>query len=245
MTVQVQLGTPDVCVAIDAAIVDLDGTMVDTMGDFAAAIDGMLHDLQLPALPVQAIAHMVGKGTEHLLRSVLAHVLATPGAAADVVAAGVAQYFAPAQARYQHHYLAINGQHAQVYPGVQAGLRALREAGVRLACVTNKPLAFTTPLLAAKGLDDLFDHVFGGDSFAHKKPHPLPLLQACAALGTQPARTLMIGDSSNDAQAGHAAQCPVLLVSYGYNHGVPIRAVPAAAYVDSLAQLQVQGRTSA
>ena len=91
--------------------------------------------------------------------------------------------------------------------------------------------------LAAKGLDGYFEFVFGGDSFARKKPDPLPLLETCRALGTLPARTLMVGDSRNDAEAAHAAGCPVALVSYGYNHGEPIRAVPAAAYLDRIGQL--------
>ncbi len=79
--------------------------------------------------------------------------------------------------------------------------------------------------------------VFGGDAFARKKPDPLPLLKTCEALGTLPARTLMVGDSSNDAQAARAAGCPVVLVSYGYNHGQPVRDVDADAVVDSLAEL--------
>jgi len=83
----------------------------------------------------------------------------------------------------------------------------------------------------------LFVQVSGGDAFEAKKPDPLPLLRTCDALGVQPARTLMIGDSANDAQAARAAGCPVLLVTYGYNHGRPAREVDADAWVDSLAAL--------
>ena len=119
------------------------------------------------------------------------------------------------------------------------GVRALRAAGLKLACLTNKPLSFARPLLAAKGLDGFFDQVFGGDSFARKKPDPLPLIETCKALGTPPGRTLMIGDSSNDAAAAHAAGCPIVLVTYGYNHGEPISAVRADAHVDTLAQLRL------
>jgi phosphoglycolate phosphatase len=224
---------------VDAAIVDLDGTMVDTIGDFAEAIARMLADLQLPALDAALIEHMVGKGTEHLLRSVLAHVLAQAGHSADALPAAVARLLPTALARYEQHYLAINGQHSALYGGVLEGLQALRAGGLRLACVTNKPLAFTRPLLAAKGLQGLFEQVFGGDSFATKKPDPLPLLKTCEALGTTPARTLMLGDSSNDAQAARAAGCPVVLVTYGYNHGQSVEAVGADALIDSIAQLRV------
>ena len=209
----------------DAAIVDLDGTMVDTLGDFVAALNAMLGDLGLPAVNAQAVGTMVGKGSEHLVHSVLAHV------GAD------AALYERAFARYQHHYIAINGQHSALYAGVIDGLQALRARGLRLACLTNKPQAFAVPLLAAKGLDGFFEQVFGGDAFARKKPDPLPLLKTCEALGTVPARTLMVGDSSNDARAARAAGCPVVLVSYGYNHGEPVRGVDADGFVDSLADL--------
>jgi phosphoglycolate phosphatase len=214
---------------LEAAIVDLDGTMVDTLGDFVVSLNRMLDELALPAITAEAIGRMIGKGSEHLIRSVLAHV--RHGEAPD------AALFDAAWARYQHHYLAINGEHAQIYAGVAEGLSALRARGLRLACLTNKPTAFARPLLAVKGLDVHFEHLFGGEAFERKKPDPLPLLKTCEALRSAPARTLMIGDSSNDAQAARAAGCPVVLVSYGYNHGRPVREVDADGYVDSLAEL--------
>lgn len=213
----------------DAAIVDLDGTLVDTIGDFVVALNHMFDDLALPHIDAATVETMVGKGSEHLIHSVLRHVRGTSEE-------GEA-WFDRAWPRYQHHYLAINGQHAEVYAGVVEGLGALRERGLRLACLTNKPTAFARPLLAAKGLDGFFEVMFGGDAFERKKPDPLPLLKACEALGTLPARTLMVGDSSNDAKAARAAGCPVVLVSYGYNHGEPVRGVDADGFVDSLADL--------
>ena len=221
--------------AFDAAIIDLDGTMVDTLGDFAQALGRMLDDLALPGIDRTHIERMVGKGSEHLIKSVLHHVLAQAGQAPAAI--NTEAIYPQAWARYQHHYLAINGQYAQVYPGVLEGLQALRRTGLRLACLTNKPTAFALPLLRAKGLDGFFDQVFGGDAFERKKPDPLPLVKTCAALGSAPARTLMVGDSSNDAQAARAAGCPVVLVTYGYNHGQPVRAVDADGWVDSLALL--------
>ena len=219
----------------DAAIVDLDGTMVDTLGDFAEALNCMLRDLELPPVSAAAIERMVGKGSEHLIHSALVHVMTPDGAAgADAKARAL---FDRAWERYQHHYLGINGQHSAVYPGVIEGLKALRARGLRLACLTNKPASFAKPLLAAKGLDGFFELVFGGDAFERKKPDPMPLLKTCEALGTAPARTLMVGDSSNDARAARAAGCPVVLVSYGYNHGEPVAAVDADGVVDRLDQL--------
>ena len=217
---------------LDAVTIDLDGTMVDTLGDFAEALNRMLGDLELPPIAAQHIERMVGKGSEHLLRSVLHHVLEHMGKAPTAIE--IEALYAHAWPSYQRHYLAINGHYARVYPGVEAGLQALRHAGLRLACLTNKPTSFALPLLRAKGLEGYFEQVFGGDSFDRKKPDPLPLLKTCEALQTAPARTLMVGDSSNDAQAARAAGCPVVLVTYGYNHGLPAQAVDADGYVDSL-----------
>jgi phosphoglycolate phosphatase len=214
---------------IRAAIVDLDGTMVDTLGDFDVALNDTLKDLGRPAVTRADIERMVGKGSAHLIRSALLH----GGLGADAAAALQPE----AWTRYQAHYLAVNGQHSAVYPGVREGLAALRARGLPLACLTNKPLGFARPLLLAKGLEGFFAHVFGGDSFARTKPDPLPLIKTCEALGTPPAQTLMVGDSQNDGIAARAAGCPVVLVTYGYNHGAPVRAVDADGFVDSLAQL--------
>ena len=217
---------------IKAAIIDLDGTMVDTMGDFVVAINLMLHDLGYPPVDRNVVAVRVGKGSEFLVRSVLnyvesqsIHVQAAPDNIAIVECALDV---------YQQHYRAINGQHAQVYAGVFDGLAAMQKAGLKLACLTNKPVVFARELLKLNGLDWFFSQVFGGDSFANKKPDALPVLKTCEALGTLPDQTLMIGDSSNDALAARAAGCTVVLVTYGYNHGVPIQKVSADGFIDTL-----------
>jgi phosphoglycolate phosphatase len=219
------LHAPDPIFHVEAAIVDLDGTLVDTLGDFDAALNAALRELGLPAIGRAAIESMVGRGSEHLIRSVLAHVGAP------------ARLYDGAWEAYQRHYLAVNGKYSSAYDGALGGIAALRERGFRLACLTNKPGEFARSLLAAKGLARYFDAVFGGDAFEQKKPDPLPLLRTCEALGSAPARTLMIGDSSNDARAARAAGCPVVLVTYGYNHGEPVRTVDADAFVDSIARV--------
>lgn len=225
---------------IRAAIVDLDGTMVDTLGDFEVALNRTLAELDLPGVDRLLVERTVGKGSEHLIRSVLAHQLALPevkGLGQACPAVSVDALYERAWGAYQRHYLAINGQFSDVYPGVVPGLQQMRDAGWALACLTNKPLAFARDLLAAKGLDGFFSQVFGGDSFERKKPDPLPLIKTCEALGTPAACTLMIGDSQNDALAARAAACPVALVTYGYNHGQPIASAPHDRLLDSLAQL--------
>ena len=216
---------PGLDLDLHAAIIDLDGTLLDTLGDFVVALNASLDDLALPRIERAFVERTVGKGSEHLIHSTLRHVGADAG------------MFERAWALYQQHYLAINGAHAHVYAGVVEGLEQLRARGWTLACLTNKPIAFALPLLRQKGLDGYFAAVFGGDSFERKKPDPLPLLRTCAALGSVAARTLMVGDSSNDAVAARAAGCPVVLVSYGYNHGEPVHGVDADAVVNRLDQL--------
>jgi len=206
----------------DAVIVDLDGTMVDTLGDFDAVLNRLLAELALPAVTRSFIEATVGKGSEHLIRSTLAHV----GAPAAL--------FEEAWARYQRIYLQINGDFSRVYDGVAEGLAAWQAAGFKLACLTNKPGAFATGLLASKGLSGFFEQTFGGDAFERKKPDPLPLLKTCEALGVAPVRTLMAGDSSNDLQAARAAGCAIALVTYGYNHGQPVDDLGADAVLARL-----------
>ncbi|WP_192877862.1 phosphoglycolate phosphatase [Limnohabitans sp. Rim28] len=225
---------------IDAVIFDLDGTLVHTLGDFQVALHRTMADLDLPPVSDALIAQTIGKGSEHLIRSLLAHQIARPevkGVGQACAALTVDALFDRAWLRYQHHYLAINGQFADVYPGVLEVLNHLATQNVPMACLTNKPLAFAQALLKDKGLTHYFGPVFGGDSFERKKPDPLPILKTCEALGSPVARTLMVGDSSNDAQAAHAAGCPVVLVTYGYNHGQPVQDTPAVAWLDSLADL--------
>lgn len=219
-----------------AAIIDLDGTMVDTLGDFLVVLRHTLTDLgchpvELARVDRTFISMTVGKGTEDLLRRSLAHAWGVLPESSEV-----AQALPEALAIYHRHYPEHNGQHADVFPGVAEGLAQLQALGVPLACLTNKPTAFARQLLERKGLLPFFQHVFGGDAFERKKPDPLPLRKTCEALGTLPAQTLMVGDSSNDAQAAGAAGCPVVLVTYGYNHGHPVQEVPARAHIARLDQ---------
>ncbi len=216
---------------IKAAIIDLDGTMLDTAGDFQVAVNRMRDELGLTPLSQETIVNFVGKGTENLIRRVLA---------VDYAEDEAAGYFQQALDAYTEHYLAINGDYASLYPGVLEGLQAMRAKGLRLACVTNKPVSFTLPLLEKKGLSGFFEVVYGGDSFPKKKPHPMPLLQVCSDFQLEPAQVVAIGDSSNDAQAARAAGCRVLNVPYGYNHGESIHDVDSDGIVSSLVEAAQQ-----
>lgn len=216
---------------IKAAIIDLDGTMLDTAADFHVAVNRMRAELGLTPLSQETIVNFVGKGTENLIRRVLA---------VDYPEDEAAQYFQQALDAYTEHYLAINGDYSSLYPGVLEGLQAMRAKGLRLACVTNKPLAFAVPLLEKKGLSGFFEIVYGGDSFPRKKPDPMPLLQVCEDFALAPPQVVAIGDSSNDAQAARAAGCRVLNVPYGYNHGESIHDVDSDGIVSTLVEAAQQ-----
>ena len=130
---------------LQALMIDLDGTMVDTMADFEAALNLALADIDLPKVDKSVVSIAVGKGSEHLVRTVLKHQLTLP----EVQASGlvcdtttVETMYEPAFLRYQHHYGRVNGQHAEVYAGVLQGLQAFQAQGLPMACLTNKPTAF-------------------------------------------------------------------------------------------------------
>ncbi len=203
-------------------MIDLDGTLVDTLADFTLALSHMAADLGLPAPEPAWVVAAIGKGSAHLVQQVLEQLLARPGAHARGGELTHADVPAHALKLYLRHYGRINGQLARVYPGAATALESMRAQGWPLVCVTNKPTAAAESLLARTGLAAHFVAVYGGDTFARSKPDPLPLLSACATLGLPPQAVLMLGDSGNDAQAARAAGCPVVLLRHGYNHGRPV-----------------------
>jgi phosphoglycolate phosphatase len=212
-------------VFVKAVMVDLDGTLLDTAGDLAAAANMMLRELGRAELPLETIKSYIGKGIQKLVkRSLTASLDGEPDA----------DLFAKAMPLYERNYAATLCISTRPYPGVLEGLAVLRERSFQLACVTNKAEAFTLPLLNATGLLDFFDIVLAGDSLPRKKPDPMPLLHACTHFGIQPSEMLLIGDSLNDAQAARAAGCGVFCVPYGYNEGRDVRELDCDAIVPSL-----------
>ncbi|VFR69513.1 Phosphoglycolate phosphatase [plant metagenome] len=212
--------------AFDAALIDLDGTLLDTIPDLAFAANAMRVDLGEAPLREDVLTTFVGKGIENLVRRTLAANLDGGEVDEDLMQRGLASF--------RHHYHLVNGDKAQVYDGVLDGLKALRDQGIALAVVTNKPTEFTEPLLARTGLAGFFQVVVCGDTCAKKKPDPMPLLHACERLGVTPGRSLAIGDSINDAVAARAAGCRVLAVPYGYNEGRDVRTLDVDGIVASL-----------
>lgn len=210
---------------IKAVMIDLDGTLLDTAGDLAAAANMMLRELGRAELPLETIQSYIGKGIQKLVkRSLTGSLDDEPDA----------ELFGKAMPIYERDYAKTLCINTRPYPGVIEGLNALREAGFRLACVTNKAEAFTLPLLRATGLFDYFDIVLSGDSLPKKKPDPMPLLHACTHFDILPHEMLLIGDSLNDAEAARAAGCHVFCVPYGYNEGRDVRELDCDAIVTSV-----------
>ncbi len=232
--------------AIRAVCIDLDGTLLDTIPDLAAAANAMLLDLGHAPLPEARIREFVGKGVDVLI----ARTLHAAGAAGPSIlpAEGRAEAVVPAEARerFYANYRRLNGSAARLYEGVVEGVRGLRALGLRLACVTNKPAEFIPALLERFRLADDFDFSIAGDTLTVRKPHPGQLLEACRRWALPPDNVLAVGDSFNDAQAARAAGMPVYLVPYGYNEGRSVHEADVDGIVGSLSELPslIQGHNA-
>jgi phosphoglycolate phosphatase len=209
-----------------AILIDLDGTLVDSAPDLAAAANRMLSDFGAPPLPAGTVRGFIGNGVPTLVQRVLAATPCLQNTCQDL-----------ALAAFHRHYSDCNGRHGAPYPGVLQGLSALHRLGYRLACVTNKPQAHTLPLLDILGLSPYFSAVVSGDSAPAMKPDPAPLLVACHRLGVQPEHCLMVGDSQVDVAAARAAGMPVCIVRYGYHGAAGLAALRCDAFIDSFMEL--------
>ncbi|WP_459616607.1 phosphoglycolate phosphatase [Bordetella sp. 2513F-2] len=209
-----------------AVLLDLDGTLLDSIPDLAHAANAMRVELGMPPLREDVLATFVGKGVDVLVQRTLAGNIL--GDLDDPA------LFARGRESFYRHYHLVNGEKARVFDGVVAGLQAMQEQGLKLAVVTNKPTEFTLPLLQRTGLAGFFPVVVCGDTCAGKKPQPDQILHACAQLAVRPAEAVTIGDSINDALAGRAAGTRVLVVPYGYNEGMDVHALDSDGIVATL-----------
>ncbi|HUN91082.1 MAG TPA: phosphoglycolate phosphatase [Burkholderiaceae bacterium] len=210
---------------ITSILIDLDGTLMDTVPDLAEAANRMRADEGLPPLAPERIAAFVGKGAVVLVHRAITDRF--DGQLDD-------ETFARARASFFRHYHDTNGTRARVFDRVPEALAMLRGAGFGMACVTNKPREFTIPLLQRCGLAASFDAIVAGDDVARGKPHPDIVIAACARLGAQPGRARLIGDSLNDALAAHAAGARSVLVTTGYNEDRPVAELRGEPGVDAI-----------
>ncbi len=209
-------------------LIDLDGTLVDSVPDLAFCIDGMMEQVGLPPHGEAKVRNWVGNGVDKLVKRALVGQL--EGEPDQKLLARAHPIF---MSLYDRH----NGERSQLYPSVVDGLNYLQSRGHTLACITNKAKQFTEPLLRAMGIRERFALVISGDTLARKKPDPLPLLHAAEVFEVAPGSALMIGDSVNDVTAARAAGFKVVCVSYGYNHGLDIREANPDGVVDSFSEL--------
>ena len=212
--------------AFDAVLLDLDGTLMDTIPDFTVAVNAMLADLTFAAITQAEIATYIGKGSDNLIRRVLTSVQAGQAPSDEL--------FKQAKVSYTANYHRINGDQAIIFEGVRPGLDRLQAMGMRMAVVTNKNAEFAVPLLERTGLAKYLQAIVCGDTLSERKPHPAPMLHACNLLKSSPNRTVAVGDSVNDALSARAAGCSVLAVPYGYNEGQSVHSLDVDAIVDSI-----------
>jgi phosphoglycolate phosphatase len=217
-------------------LIDVDGTLVDSVPDLAYCVDAMMEQLGRPSCGEAKVRNWVGNGVERLVRRALSGTLDGEPTEAD---------FARAYPLFLDLYSRNTSKRSCLYPGVREGLDMLKAAGYPLGCVTNKVAQFTEPLLRDLGVHDDFAIVISGDTLPRKKPDPEPLLHAAGFFGVAPQSSLMIGDSISDVRAARAAGFRIVCVSYGYNHGVDIRDARPDAVIDSLSDIMTLLDTAA
>jgi phosphoglycolate phosphatase len=210
-------------------LIDVDGTLVDSVPDLAFCVDEMMDQLGMPRRGEQAVRQWVGNGVERLVRRALINQL--DGDPDEIL-------FEKAMPIFMALYAENTSGRSSLYPGVSEGLSYLKQAGFRLGCVTNKAEQFTVPLLKDLGIHDIFEVVVSGDTLPKKKPDPMPLLHAAEVMGVTPEQSMMLGDSMSDVKAARAAGFQIICMSYGYNHGEDIRDYNPDAVIDSMAELR-------
>jgi len=210
-------------------LIDVDGTLVDSVPDLAYCVDEMMKQLDMPERGEAAVRNWVGNGVERLVRRALINTL--DGEPDEAL-------FDKAYPVFLDLYADNTSKRSVLYPGVREGLDYLKSQGYRLGCVTNKASQFTLPLLRDLGIYDEFENIVCGDSLPKKKPDPLPLLHSAEVLGVKPEDSLMLGDSMSDVKAARAAGFQIICMSYGYNHGVDIRESNPDVVIDSMAELK-------
>lgn len=209
-------------------LIDLDGTLVDSVPDLAWCADRMMEEIGMESRGEAAVRNWVGNGVERLVRRTLIGQL--DGEPDDAL-------FDRAYPVYLDLYAEHACARSQLYPGVVEGLQWLQGTGIKMGCVTNKAEQFTLKILDTLDIRRYFEIVISGDTLAKKKPDPMPLLHAAEHFGLAPAEALMLGDSVSDVKAARAAGFSVICVSYGYNHGKDIRLAEPDAVVDSFTEL--------
>ena len=209
---------------VSAIVIDLDGTLLHTAPELAESANRMLRDMGRAPVSQELLMSYIGNGIAWLVKRALT---------GDMHAEPEAALYEEALPIFEKHYTALLLE-SKPFAGVVEGLDAMKAAGYRLGCITNKVARYTEPLLKGTGLAAYFELVLSGDSLPEKKPHPMPLLHSAKFFNAPIQQVLLIGDSLNDAVAARAAGCPVFCVPYGYNHGEPVDGLDLDAVIGDL-----------
>jgi phosphoglycolate phosphatase len=209
-------------------LIDVDGTLVDSVPDLAYCVDEMMKRLGREPHGERKVRDWVGNGVERLVRRALVGQLDGEPPEED---------FDKAYPIFLELYSDNTSKRSHLFEGVEEGLAYLKTTGIRLGCVTNKAAQFTEPLLRDLGIADNFEIIISGDSLPEKKPHPMPLLHGAEFFGVKPVNAMMIGDSVSDVKASRAAGFQIVCMSYGYNHGEDIRNYDPDTVIDSMVEL--------
>lgn len=210
-------------------MIDVDGTLVDSVPDLSWCLDETLKQVGLPPRGEAAARNWVGNGVIRLVER---------GIADDLDAPHDEAIFEKAMPIFRELYAENTSKRSRLYPGVKEGMDFLKTLPIKIGCITNKDAQFTHPILKDLGLWDYFEIVISGDTLEKKKPDPLPLLHGAKELGADPEKSLMLGDSTSDVKAARAAGFDIICMSYGYNHGADIRDSKPDAVIDSFVELE-------
>lgn len=213
----------------EMVLIDVDGTLVDSVPDLAYCVDEMMLAIGQSAYGEDKVREWVGNGVERLVRRALIGKL--DGEPEQ-------ELFDQAYPIFMELYAENTCKRSCLYPGVKEALDYLVASNVKLGCVTNKAEQFTVPLLKTLGIHDIFSIVISGDTLAKKKPDPLPLIHGAEFFNVKPENSLMLGDSISDVKAARAAGFQIICMSYGYNHGIDIRESNPDAVVDSMVDIK-------
>ncbi len=216
----------------DLVMFDLDGTLIETAPEIAAAVNDTLRRFDLPTVTQSQVNDWIGRGTQELLLLALAFSGKT-----DVAKVRSSDRFALILAEFDQHYQCRCGTRSQLYPGVRETLVALRALGIKLALVTNKEGRYTSTVLKAHQLTPLFDRIVSGDTLPTKKPDPAGIQSCLAAFGVPRQRALFVGDSSIDVATARNAGVAVWALPYGYNMGEAIEASAPDRVIDDCSEL--------
>ena len=209
-------------------MIDVDGTLVDSVPDLAYCIDEMMQKLGLQKWGEDKVRHWVGNGVPKLVERALS---------GELEGQPIKEVFDVAYPIFLDLYEDNNAQRSYLYDGVREGLDYLKSQGYQLGCVTNKSEQFTHPLLKALGIFNDFKIIISGDTLAKRKPDPMPLLYCAEHFNLKPEECLMLGDSVSDVKAARAAGFDIICMSYGYNHGNDIADENPDLVIDSMNQL--------